>query len=423
MKFSVLLPTRNRLQFLKYAISSVMRQDYSDWEIIVSDNYSEENIGAYIAELNDSRIRYFRTEKFLSVTENWNNALNHSSGDYVIMLGDDDALLDGFFTTIDQLLSEYDNPNMIYSNAYIYAYPRVVPNAPDGFLHSCKDFCLFENSKAPLWLTKEMGRHLVEGHLNFSSHYGTNMQYATIKRSQIEKLKWKGQLFHGPYPDVYVMNALMLEAERILVYPKELVVIGMSPKSTGNYLVNNDEANGMEFLNISQELASVDELASTILPGSHSLTAWLVTMEMLKIRYKDQYPLSVNLAQYRKMQIRQSVHNFLTSSASVKGRDILKLFQSLNGKEKLFLLSSFLPSPRGAARRIRSILKSLYNFTLLCGRKTMGIPKRLIKKLLRIQKKPTPSTPLHTETPPQIKYTNILDVFDHIKAFREQSLR
>jgi glycosyltransferase involved in cell wall biosynthesis len=42
MKFSVLLPTRNRLNLLSYAIETVIRQDYSDWEIIISDNCSEE---------------------------------------------------------------------------------------------------------------------------------------------------------------------------------------------------------------------------------------------------------------------------------------------------------------------------------------------------------------------------------------------
>ena len=44
MKFSVLLPTRNRLEYLRYAVETVRRQDYADWEIIVSDNCSEDDI-------------------------------------------------------------------------------------------------------------------------------------------------------------------------------------------------------------------------------------------------------------------------------------------------------------------------------------------------------------------------------------------
>ena len=35
------------------------------------------------------------------MTENWNNALNKSSGDYVLMIGDDDYLLPGFFEKME----------------------------------------------------------------------------------------------------------------------------------------------------------------------------------------------------------------------------------------------------------------------------------------------------------------------------------
>ncbi len=100
MKFSVLLPTRNRLDLLSYAIETVRRQDYSDWEIIVSDNFSEEDIAGYVRSIDDSRIKYCRTDKFVPVTDNWNNALAKSDGDYVIMLGDDDCLMKGYFSTL-----------------------------------------------------------------------------------------------------------------------------------------------------------------------------------------------------------------------------------------------------------------------------------------------------------------------------------
>ena len=79
MKFSVLLPTRNRLDLLYYAVETVRRQDYLDWEIIVSDNFSEEDIAGYIKSLDDSRIKYFRTGKFVPVTDNWNNATTSNS--------------------------------------------------------------------------------------------------------------------------------------------------------------------------------------------------------------------------------------------------------------------------------------------------------------------------------------------------------
>ena len=80
MLFSVLLPTHDRLEYLRYAVESVRRQDEDDWELIVSDNDSTDDIAGFVEGLGDERVRYVRTESFVPVTENWNNALRHSRG-------------------------------------------------------------------------------------------------------------------------------------------------------------------------------------------------------------------------------------------------------------------------------------------------------------------------------------------------------
>ena len=48
---SVLLPTRNRLEFLRYAVETVLRQDDQDLEIVVSDNDSEDDIAGHVERL------------------------------------------------------------------------------------------------------------------------------------------------------------------------------------------------------------------------------------------------------------------------------------------------------------------------------------------------------------------------------------
>src|SRR6476646_9624263 len=100
---SVLLPTRNRLDYLRYAVETVRRQDDGDWELVVSDNDSEEDIAGFVEGLGDPRIRYVRTTSFVPVTDNWNHALNHSRGRYVVMLGDDDGLMPGYVAAIRRL--------------------------------------------------------------------------------------------------------------------------------------------------------------------------------------------------------------------------------------------------------------------------------------------------------------------------------
>ena len=117
MLFSVLLPTHDRLKYLRYAIDSVLRQDDQDWEIVVSDNDSTDDIAAYVEGLRDERIRYVRTDCFVPVTENWNNALRESSGDYVVMLGDDDALLPGYLSSLRKVIDRFSTPDAGYTPA------------------------------------------------------------------------------------------------------------------------------------------------------------------------------------------------------------------------------------------------------------------------------------------------------------------
>ena len=316
MKFSVLLPTRNRLKYLRYAVDSVLAQDYDNWEIIISDNDSEEDVFSYIKSLNDSRIKYFRTTTFISVTENWNNAINNSTGDYVIMLGDDDILLKRYFSRMIELFQRYNYPNLIYANAYIYTYPGVIPRYPNGLLHSCVTYPVFQDSEEPFWLTKELARFLVQGHLDFNAHFGTNMQFVLMKKSVIEKTKVDNKFFHSPYPDVYAMNVMILETQNVLICPKEMVVIGVTPKSTGNFLVNDNEKKGMAFLNISKELASMESLSSIIIPTSPSLTSWLVAMETVKVHMKDKHELKVNYYRYQFLQAENPIKSFFSRKKS-----------------------------------------------------------------------------------------------------------
>ena len=99
-KFSIIIPT-TRSHLLKGALLSVIRQDYNDFEVIVSDNQSE-GAEAVVRELNDERIKYFRTPKRLAMPDNWEFGLKQSSGDYILYFGDDDAIAPQLLSILNQ---------------------------------------------------------------------------------------------------------------------------------------------------------------------------------------------------------------------------------------------------------------------------------------------------------------------------------
>ena len=129
MKFSVTIPAY-KSQFLKEAIESVVAQTYQDWELIIVDDCSPENLHS-IAEpfLQDKRIHYYRNEKncgAINVVYNWNICLNHCIGDYVICMGDDDRLLPRCLEEYRNLIDRHPDLNVYHTRTEIINEKRIV---------------------------------------------------------------------------------------------------------------------------------------------------------------------------------------------------------------------------------------------------------------------------------------------------------
>ena len=308
MKFSILLPTRNRVRYLEYAMQTVLRQDYGEWEIIVSDNDSDEDVEGLCRSIGDERVKYYRTREFVPVTDNWNNALARSTGDYVIMLGDDDALMRGHLSTMARLIEEFEAPDLIYTGAYIYAYPGVLPEHPDGYLRRNTN-PLFP-SKEPFWLPPAQGRALVEQAMRLRMPVTFNMQHSVVSRRFIDSLAARGPFFQSPYPDFYATNVAFLKARRLLVYQRPFVTIGVTPRSYGFFHFNKDEKGGMEFLKNAPDAESAARLAHVILPGNRNNTSWLLAMVALETNFGREAGVHVDYRRYRLLQIIHAYKNY-----------------------------------------------------------------------------------------------------------------
>ena len=104
MKFSIIVPTRNRQYWAINAIKSCTLSRYENIEIIVTDVSDEDTLREDIKKLQDPRIKYFHHSKKLSMRDNWEYGVSKSSGDYVSIIGDDDALMpDGFLFAFELL--------------------------------------------------------------------------------------------------------------------------------------------------------------------------------------------------------------------------------------------------------------------------------------------------------------------------------
>jgi spore maturation protein CgeD len=115
VKFSVILTSYNKPEYLDRAISSVVNQSYDNWQLIVADdNSSKREVYSVIAKYqNDKRVRYFNSRikeedrlKTARYATQINSAVKElSTGDYICYLADDDyyypLMLEKFSNSID----------------------------------------------------------------------------------------------------------------------------------------------------------------------------------------------------------------------------------------------------------------------------------------------------------------------------------
>ena len=89
-KVSVIIPTYNRASLLQEAIDSVLNQTYTNWEVIIVDDASEDNTEKVVKAISDSRVHYIRHSQNKGGADARNTGIDNSQGDYVAFLDSDD---------------------------------------------------------------------------------------------------------------------------------------------------------------------------------------------------------------------------------------------------------------------------------------------------------------------------------------------
>ena len=330
MKFSVLLPTRNGGKYLKSCIESVLSQDYKDMELIVFDNANTDNTAEVVNSYsNDKRLKYYRTDSVVDVTENWNNALKKSSGDYVLMMGDDDFILPGYFDTLDKIIKENDFPDGISYFGYTFIYPDAVDNTVGYYSDPHYDYekKLIDSGKT----TKNQLKSIVYDMFKFKNRVPLNTLPHIWSRKVINRVD--GELFRPPYPDHFALNAIFLKANTWVFSKKKLYIIGVTPKSYGHYVFSdNEQKGGEDYLGISGDFPGQ-------LPGSALINNMYVWLQLLK----DNYPDDLGGVQIsRNGYVRHQLHYWISQyrHGSIERKDLFHRLGLLTLKDKLGLISA-----------------------------------------------------------------------------------
>ena len=192
--FSIVIPTRNRADTLKYTIKTILNQDFQDYEIIICNNNSVDDTEEIVKKFSDKRIKYLKSNIDLSMSDNWELAYSKVTGQYVTYLADNDGFINGSLGFMYKLLSLNNYPNIIRWEKNLYNWPS---------MESLNKNLLYINllKKFEIIKSKNIIQEVLSEKQTFQN---LPMIYTSlIKRELVEMLiKKTGRLFHSVCPDI-----------------------------------------------------------------------------------------------------------------------------------------------------------------------------------------------------------------------------
>lgn len=227
-KYSIVIPTRQRHDTLYHSLRAALALDYDDFEVVVQDNCSDARTREVVESFQSSKIVYRRSDVVLSMSDNWEKALEAASGEFITYVGDDDALTLDACRICDFIMDKV-GPNIIYWQPHSYWWPNVIVKERANHLY----VSLYDCS---LNVKDFKSRDILDGYYKFNIDYDRlPMIYNSfVPRFVIQKVIDNcGAYFSKSVPDIYSGIANCTAVEQVFFVRRGLSIRGISGHSNG----------------------------------------------------------------------------------------------------------------------------------------------------------------------------------------------
>lgn len=162
-KYSFVLPAY-KAHFFKEAIDSILAQTYTDFELIIVNDASPEDLDSIVKSYDDPRIRYYVNEQNIGgkdLVTQWNHCLEYATGEYIILASDDDVYFPQYLEKMDALVRKYPDVNVfrprvqrIDANGNIVHIEGFIPEYTSLLEFSYYRYCEYVQSGIPFYIIK-----------------------------------------------------------------------------------------------------------------------------------------------------------------------------------------------------------------------------------------------------------------------------
>lgn len=174
--FSVIIPLYNKAPYVRKTVESVLGQTFVDYELLIIDNGSNDGSSEIVAGFTDSRIRIFRLEENVGVSNARNKGVSLSSSPYITFLDADDWWEPTFLEEMARLIEHHPDAGIYGTGYYIVknSKKRVAPiGVEEGFTEDEINYCAVyaKTLCMPLTsITAAMPRSIFDEMGGFKSH-------------------------------------------------------------------------------------------------------------------------------------------------------------------------------------------------------------------------------------------------------------
>ena len=329
MIFSILIPSKNGEKDIDGCINSVLDQKFDSFELIIGDNNNNEKFKNIISKYNKhENIKIISHKTDVPVTDNWQSCLDVSTGDYIIMLGDDDGLLPNSLEDIFSVIKDNNYPECLSLNG-IGFYNKGSLSKINSSAYSKLFFDYKKKGVDEGVLSKKDRLNIVKKMFNFDNRLPLNMQPHIVSRKALKRLK--KNLYQPPFPDHYALNSLLLTAESWVVSYKKVVAVGITSNSFGHFYFNEKTSDGIKYLGHEMDF-------SNSVPGSILNTCMMMWLMNIKTDYAN-YLNSVKIP--RAAYVQRQFYYILSQyfKKNIKFGLVLKFFYNLKFRDKLRLMT------------------------------------------------------------------------------------
>jgi glycosyltransferase involved in cell wall biosynthesis len=284
MLVSLVIPTRERAQYLQHSLATATAIDDPDLEILVSDNASVDGTRGVVAAANDARVRYVNTGARVSMRQNFEFALHQSRGDYVIFFGDDDGIIPGQFRFLRRIL-ERDRPDALSWDFPVYGWPVEGYGNRVGGVRLVRER-LFGR---PDFLDAGKRRKVIEAGRLDRMHPVPNIYHGCMSREYLKRIsRHDGVCMLARSPDVYVSFRAIQHGGRFVHCNHPFSINGHSPASNGGSFSAQGTSNAKNMEHSKYQTETRLDAVDDVMPLSRSTSLeFLSTLETVRHHFPE----------------------------------------------------------------------------------------------------------------------------------------